>query len=54
MPNNSIDIIRILETKLCGKPVQIIPGQLGIVTVKASVEGYRDIFKVLIEACLYP
>ncbi len=50
MPNSSIDILKILETKLQGKPVQLIPGQLGMVTLKTNAEGYRDVFKVLVEA----
>lgn len=50
MPNSKIDVLKILETKLHDKPIQIIPNQLGSATLKASVENYRDIITVLIKA----
>ena len=50
MPNNEINIIKILEDKLQGKSVQVIPGQLGTAAVKASPSTHRDVFKVLVDA----
>jgi formate hydrogenlyase subunit 5 len=50
MTNSSIDILKILEAKLQGKNVQIVPGQLGTATVKTSGGSHREVFKVLEEA----
>jgi Ni,Fe-hydrogenase III large subunit/Ni,Fe-hydrogenase III component G len=53
MPSSNIDIMKILETKLQGKPAQIIPGLLGTATIKTSQGSHRDVFKVLVEADEY-
>jgi Ni,Fe-hydrogenase III large subunit/Ni,Fe-hydrogenase III component G len=50
MSNNEINILKILEDKLQGKPVQITPGQLGTAAIKATVYSHRDVFKALVEA----
>ncbi len=50
MPNSNIDILKILETKLSGKPVQVLPGQLGTAAIKVSSGAHRDVFKTLVEA----
>ena len=50
MSSNSIDIVKILETKLRGKPVQIVLGQLGTAAVKASPSNHRDVIKILVDA----
>ncbi|MFB3887987.1 MAG: NADH-quinone oxidoreductase subunit C [Candidatus Bathyarchaeia archaeon] len=50
MPSSDIDIVKILETRLQGKPVQIVPDQLGKAAVKASGGSHRDVFQTLVEA----
>jgi formate hydrogenlyase subunit 5 len=50
MPNNNMEIMKILETKLQGKPVQILPGQLGLASIKTSGSGHRDVLKILVDA----
>jgi Ni,Fe-hydrogenase III large subunit/Ni,Fe-hydrogenase III component G len=49
MPNSNIDILKILEDKLQGKPVEMVPDHLGTATVKASSDSYRDVFKALVD-----
>ncbi len=49
MSNNNMDILKVLETKLQGKPVEIIPGQMGIASIKTREDSYRDVFKTLVE-----
>jgi formate hydrogenlyase subunit 5 len=50
MQSNRTDILKILETKLQGKDVQINPGQLGMASFKTSGQGYREVVKLLVEA----
>ena len=50
MPNNNIDIVKVLETKLKGKNFQIQPGKLGTVTVQATPNSHKDALKVLLDA----
>ncbi|MCW4019252.1 MAG: NADH-quinone oxidoreductase subunit C [Candidatus Bathyarchaeota archaeon] len=50
MPSSNIDIVKILETKLQGKPVQIMPGYLGTATIKTKDNSYLDVFKTLVDA----
>jgi Ni,Fe-hydrogenase III large subunit/Ni,Fe-hydrogenase III component G len=50
MSNSNIDILKILESKLQGKPVQVLPGQLGTATIKVSGSSHRDITKILVDA----
>ncbi len=53
MPKTNIDILKIIETKLSGKPVQVLPGQIGTAAIKASAEAHRDVFKTLVDADEY-
>jgi formate hydrogenlyase subunit 5 len=50
MSRNSIDILKILETKLQGKPIQIVLGQLGLASIKTSGVSHRDVIKTLVDA----
>jgi formate hydrogenlyase subunit 5 len=50
MANSSTDILKILETKLQGKPIQILPGQLGAAAIKVSGNGHRDVIKILVDS----
>ncbi len=50
MSNNKIDILEILKTKLQGKPIQILPGQLGTAAIKTSAGSHLDVFKTLVDA----
>ncbi|MCW4005844.1 MAG: NADH-quinone oxidoreductase subunit C [Candidatus Bathyarchaeota archaeon] len=50
MPSNGIDIVKILETKLKGKPVQIVPGHLGTAAVVTKGNDHLDVFKAMVEA----
>ena len=50
MQSNNIDIIKILENKLQGKPAQILLGQLGNALVKTSEGAHRDAVKALVDA----
>ncbi|XES78660.1 MAG: NADH-quinone oxidoreductase subunit C [Candidatus Bathyarchaeia archaeon] len=45
-----MDILKILETKLQGKPVEIVPDYLGTAAIKAKEGSYRDVFKALMDA----
>ncbi len=50
MSNNEISILQVLEDKLRGKSVQIVPGQLGTASVKTSAGPHRDVIKALVDA----
>jgi Ni,Fe-hydrogenase III large subunit/Ni,Fe-hydrogenase III component G len=50
MASNNIDIVKILENKLKGKPVQILLGQLGTAAVKTNADSHRDVVKTLVDA----
>jgi Ni,Fe-hydrogenase III large subunit/Ni,Fe-hydrogenase III component G len=50
MPSKEIDMIKVLETKLKGKPVQIQLGHLGTAAVQASAGAHKDVLKAMLEA----
>jgi Ni,Fe-hydrogenase III large subunit/Ni,Fe-hydrogenase III component G len=50
MQKTELDMIKILEEKLEGKPVQILPDQLGKAAIKTSNGSHRDVFKVMVAA----
>ena len=49
MANSEVDILKILESKLQGKPVQIQPG-LGKAAIIANAGLHRDVLKAMLEA----
>ena len=42
--------MKLLETKLREKPVQFLPGHLGIVAIRVNADAHRDVLKVLLNA----
>ncbi len=48
--SNSIDIVSVLEQKLQGKSIQIMPGQLGKALVIADNGLHRDVVKAMLDA----
>jgi formate hydrogenlyase subunit 5 len=45
-----MEIMKLLETKLQGKPAQIAPNQLGIAVIKTTGSSHRDVLKILMDS----
>jgi Ni,Fe-hydrogenase III large subunit/Ni,Fe-hydrogenase III component G len=50
MLKNEINILQILDDKLKGKSVEIMPAQLGTASIKADPNTHRDVVKTLVDA----